>query len=72
MNTVWPNARTELWEGFTRTHPAEAERMAAEIALGRVGDPERDIAPVVLFLASDDARFVTGQTIVVNGGRTML
>jgi 3-oxoacyl-[acyl-carrier protein] reductase len=35
--------------------------------LGRVGDPA-DIADVVTFLASDAARYVTGQTIVVDGG----
>jgi 3-oxoacyl-[acyl-carrier protein] reductase len=43
------------------------ERAAGNIPLGRVGDPE-DIADVVLFLASDAARYVTGQTIIVDGG----
>lgn len=36
--------------------------------LGRMGDPYDDIAPVVVFLASDDARYITGQTICVDGG----
>jgi NAD(P)-dependent dehydrogenase (short-subunit alcohol dehydrogenase family) len=36
--------------------------------LGRLGDPETDVAPVALFLASDDARFVTGQVIHADGG----
>jgi len=35
--------------------------------MGRIGDPE-DIADVVLFLCSDLARFITGQTVVVDGG----
>lgn len=35
--------------------------------LGRIGEPE-DVAHVVLFLASDAARFVTGQTLLVDGG----
>lgn len=43
---------------------------AREIPLGRIGDPE-DIAAVVAFLASDDAAFVTGATIDVNGGYVM-
>ncbi|MFI5041973.1 MAG: SDR family oxidoreductase, partial [Acidimicrobiales bacterium] len=37
-------------------------------ALGRVGDPTRDIGPVVAWLASDGASYVTGQTIVCDGG----
>ena len=37
--------------------------------LGRVGVPE-DVAPVVLFLCSDDARYITGTGIVVDGGTT--
>ena len=38
-------------------------------ALGRLGQPE-DIADVVAFLASDDARWITGQNIRINGGLT--
>jgi 3-oxoacyl-[acyl-carrier protein] reductase len=40
------------------------------IPLGRFGQPE-DIARVVLFLASDDAAYVTGQTVVIDGGQTL-
>jgi 3-oxoacyl-[acyl-carrier protein] reductase len=40
------------------------------IPIGRIGQPE-DMARVALFLASDDARYVTGQTIVVDGGVTL-
>jgi NAD(P)-dependent dehydrogenase (short-subunit alcohol dehydrogenase family) len=36
--------------------------------MGRLGDPEADIAPVALFLASDDARYLTGNTLFVDGG----
>ena len=38
---------------------------------GRMGDPLRDLAPVLAFLASDDSRFITGQTLVVDGGVTL-
>jgi 3-oxoacyl-[acyl-carrier protein] reductase len=50
--------------------PAAREHYLSTIALGRAGSPE-DVAPVVTFLASDAARYVTGQTLVVDGGFLM-
>jgi len=49
---------------------AAREHYLSTIALGRAGTPE-DVAPVVTFLASDAARYVTGQTLVVDGGFLM-
>jgi NAD(P)-dependent dehydrogenase (short-subunit alcohol dehydrogenase family) len=48
---------------------AVLDAFANRIALGRPGEPE-DIAPAVLFLASDDARYVTGAFLAVDGGTT--
>jgi 2-hydroxycyclohexanecarboxyl-CoA dehydrogenase len=50
--------------------PEALEKIARGIPLGRLGTPE-DIASAVLFLASDRANFITGQTISVDGGYTM-
>ncbi len=47
--------------------PAGLEKAAEFIPMGRVGEPE-DIADVVLFLASEQARYLTGQVITVDGG----
>ncbi len=47
--------------------PEGLERAAEFIPMGRVGEPE-DIADVILFLASDSARYLTGQVLVVDGG----
>jgi len=44
--------------------------LARAIPLGRLGTPE-DVAPAVAFLASDEAGFITGQTLSVSGGLTM-
>ena len=38
------------------------------LAPGRDGDPEADIAPVVAFLLSDASQYLTGQTLMVDGG----
>lgn len=65
-NTVLPGpVDTELFR--TGKTAADIERMAAMAALGRIG-AAGDIAKVVLFLVSDEARWVTGQDIGVNGG----
>ncbi len=65
-NAVSPGpVDTELFRaGKTAT---DIERMAAMAALGRLGKPD-DIAQVVLFLVSDEARWITRQDIGVNGG----
>ena len=45
-------------------------RIAAGVPLGRLGEP-RDIAAAMLFLASDAAAYITGQTLIVDGGATL-
>ncbi|MCX7982969.1 MAG: 3-oxoacyl-ACP reductase FabG [Syntrophales bacterium] len=67
VNAVGPTlTRTEfsrpLW-----SNPELAKHVAAAIPLGRIAEPE-DIVGAVLFLASDAANFITGQTIYVDGG----
>jgi 3-oxoacyl-[acyl-carrier protein] reductase len=49
---------------------AVREKMLSRVALGRFGQPE-EVAAAVVFLASDAAGYITGQTIVVDGGLTM-
>lgn len=48
----------------------QQEALQTKIPLGRVGEPS-EVAGVVFFLASDDASYITGQTIVVDGGLAM-
>lgn len=74
LNTVCPGlTETGMLEAFMQGagNPdklREAYRRA--IPIGRLGKPE-DISGAVLFLSSDDAEFITGQTISVSGGLTM-
>jgi 2-hydroxycyclohexanecarboxyl-CoA dehydrogenase len=74
LNTVCPgltetNMLMEFMKGAGNPDKlAEAYRRA--IPIGRLGKPE-DIPGAVLFLASDDADFITGQTLSVSGGLTM-
>ena len=58
---------------MTQTSLATDEGMAwqlARIPMGRVGQPD-DIASVVLFLSSPEASYITGHTLVVDGGMTI-
>jgi acetoacetyl-CoA reductase len=47
------------------------EQIIAQIPVGRLGEPE-EIARAVVFLASDEASFVTGSTVSANGGQIMV
>lgn len=52
-------------------HPSFIERYEAKVPMRRLGNPE-DIAPAVSFLLSDDARYITGQNLLVDGGWTSI
>ncbi|HXC51551.1 MAG TPA: glucose 1-dehydrogenase [Candidatus Limnocylindrales bacterium] len=58
---------TEMFGNLERTNPAFRTMIVSRTPMGRIADPA-DIADVVAFLASDDARWITGQSIRVDGG----
>jgi len=64
-----PLAHTPALDKAYLDNPELAQRLARVVPLGRVGDPDTDIAPVVVFLLGEGARYITGQTVVVDGGR---
>lgn len=70
VNTILPSALSPkaIWYlEESKTYDLELSK----VAIGRFGAPE-DIAPSAVFLASDESSFVTGQTLGVEGGATML
>lgn len=68
VNCVQPGAiATGMTRGLFEDTPGARDYYASRSALGRVGQPE-DVADVMVFLATDDARFITGQGIMVDGG----
>ena len=65
VNCIAPGViRTRMLEGFTE---AELEELRLETPLERLGTPE-DVGHLAAFLASDRARFITGQVVGLNGG----
>jgi len=73
VNCVCPGpSDTPLFQKeFAEKSPKLAESLKRVIPWGRLGVPD-DVAPAVVFLASDDAGFITGQTLSVSGGLTMV
>src|SRR5712675_1183418 len=66
VNAVAPGAVDTDMSNFVKTEAGREVALGMQ-ALKRVGQPD-DIAPVVAFLASDDARWITGDTVRVDGG----
>jgi NAD(P)-dependent dehydrogenase (short-subunit alcohol dehydrogenase family) len=70
VNSVHPGViLTDIQKIAQRDNPGVGEKIQATIPMRRMGDPA-DIAAAIAFLASDDARYVTGTEIVVDGGLT--
>ncbi len=74
VNVVCPGAtHTALFEGYKQGagNPEKLEEaFRRAVPMGRIGEPE-DLPGAILFFASDDAAFITGQVISVSGGLTM-
>lgn len=72
VNVICPAALTPIAVQYLKDNPEAADFYLKDIALGRFGDPTEDIGPVAAYLASDGARYVSGQTINADGGLVML
>jgi NAD(P)-dependent dehydrogenase (short-subunit alcohol dehydrogenase family) len=72
VNAMIPNGMSpglEMWSQFA---PQEYDDFVSTIPLGRVGRLEEDVGRAVAFLLSDDAAYVTGSTLMVDGGQAYL
>ncbi|MCZ8533710.1 SDR family NAD(P)-dependent oxidoreductase [Psychrobacillus psychrodurans] len=72
VNLISPIALTPGVEQWRESAPQLYDAMINKIPLRRLGDPEQDIGQVAVFLASADSNYITGQTIMVDGGSIKL
>ena len=68
VNVVCPLAMTESLQQWKENYPDLFQKTIQGIPFGRFADPKQDIGRVCVFLASDDASYVTGETITLQGG----
>jgi len=67
-NVICPAAKSNSFNQTMAQHPELIPTTDAMNPMGRIGDCYEDIAPVALFLASEDCRYLTGNTLFVDGG----
>lgn len=68
VNVVCPLAMTESLEKWREEYPDLYQKTIQSIPLKRFADPENDIGRICVFLASDTASYITGETITLQGG----
>jgi len=72
VNALSPQASTPKAEAYFKEHPERLAEKLAQRPIRRDGDAEHDIGRTVVFLAGPDSSFITGATIMVNGGLTIM
>jgi glucose 1-dehydrogenase len=71
VNAIGPGSIMTDMLAATNSDPAATKRLLSRTPLGRLGEPS-EIAAIAAFLASEDASYITGQTIYADGGRLPL
>ena len=72
VNLISPIANSPGVQAWAKAQPEYYEAVRSKIPMGRFGDVEEDIGRVAVFLASEDSQYITGQTLMVDGGSIML
>ncbi|WP_416566724.1 SDR family NAD(P)-dependent oxidoreductase [Nocardia testacea] len=72
VNAILPLANSRAMEQWARHEPEASAEYLRTVPLGRLGDPETDIGPAVVFLCSAAARYITGHTLAVDGGQALV
>ncbi len=72
VNAIMPHAKSPALKGWMERNPVEAEHFQASIPLGRVGECEDDIGTFVAMMCMDEAKYLSGQTIALDGGQAFL
>lgn len=72
VNVICPLANSSRLQGWGEAFPEQLDALLTKVSMGRLGDCEKDIGRAVVFLASSDSDYITGQTLMVDGGQAVL
>lgn len=72
VNALLPLAMSEAMVRWAAVDPAGFDRVSSAVPLGRIGDCEADIGRAAVFLCGPDSAYITGTTLMVDGGQTWL
>jgi NAD(P)-dependent dehydrogenase (short-subunit alcohol dehydrogenase family) len=72
VNALIPLATSPSFSAWADENPDDYQVILDTIPLGRMGDGELDVGPAAVFLASEAAHYVTGTTLLADGGRGYL
>jgi len=68
VNVVCPLAFTDGVKQLKEAFPEQYEEIIGKNPMHRFGDPQKDVAPIIAFLLSEDSQYMTGQTLMADGG----
>lgn len=71
VNAICPFAKSDQFDEWAERYPEQVQMAVASSSMGRVGDCEVDIGRAAVFLASADAGYINGHSLMVDGGQSM-
>lgn len=72
VNGIMPHAKSPALKGWIEQNPVEAKHFQASIPLQRIGECEEDIGAFVALMCMDEAGYLSGQTIGLDGGQALI
>lgn len=68
VNVIFPAILTDSLKAWIESSEEHRKQIESQVPVGYMGDPDKDLAPIIVFLASDASRYMTGHPFFIDGG----